>query len=319
MRRVIASVMAICALLATGATQSIACDLCAIYAASQARGEAGKGLFGGLAEQWTHFGTLQQDGLEVPNPAGQRLDSSITQLLLGYNFNEQIGLQLNAPFIYRDFRRTTTGGLEQGNLGGPGDMAVLATYRVYQYERKHSTFSAEVFGGIKFPTGSTSRLAEELYEVPVAPFPSGIHGHDLTLGSGSYDGLLGATLFGRLNRAFVSATVQYAIRSTGDYDYRFANDLVWYGGPGFYAILQDDLTLSVQALVSGESKGRDTFRGTFADDTGITSVYLGPQAMLTWKDKLSAQVAVDLPVSEQNTGLQIVPDYRVRAAVTWRF
>jgi len=31
------------------------------------------------------------------------------------------------------------------------------------------------------------------------------------------------------------------------------------------------------------------------------------------------QVAVDLPVSIASSGEQIVPDYRIRAALTWRF
>jgi len=35
--------------------------------------------------------------------------------------------------------------------------------------------------------------------------------------------------------------------------------------------------------------------------------------------KLSAQVGVDLPVSIATMGEQLVPDYRVRAAITWRF
>ena len=38
------------------------CDLCAIYSAAQAQGEAGKGVFAGIAEQFTHFGTVQVDG-----------------------------------------------------------------------------------------------------------------------------------------------------------------------------------------------------------------------------------------------------------------
>ncbi len=290
-----------------------------MYAASQARGEAGQGLFGGVAEQWTHFGTLQQEGREVPNPLSQYLESSISQLFFGYNFTEQFGLQLNVPIIYRSFRRPEPEGVQQSSFGGPGDLALVANYRVFQHERKHSTFSAELLGGLKFPTGSTSRLAEELNETSNLPIRSGIHGHDLTLGSGSYDGLIGATLFGRLNRIFVSAQMQYAIRSAGAYDYHFADDLVWSAGPGYYGVLRDDLTFSLQAAASGETKGRDTFRGAVTQDTGITAVYLGPQLVLTWKDKLSAQLAVDLPLMEQNTAFQIVPDYRVRAVVTWHF
>jgi hypothetical protein len=71
--------------------------------------------------------------------------------------------------------------------------------------------------------------------------------------------------------------------------------------------------------VSGESKGADTINGVPTDDTAVTSVYLGPQLTYTWSGRLSAQLAADLPVSIASTGQQLVPDYRIRAAFTWRF
>jgi hypothetical protein len=298
-----------------------ACDLCAIYAAAQAHGETGQGPFAGVAEQFTHFGTLQFEGEEVSNPADQHLDSSVTQLFGGYNFNDRIGLQLNLPVIYRSFRRPNElGGIDSGTESGIGDLSLLGNVLAYSRQKKHSTVLLNLQGGMKFPTGDTSRLQEEFYEVedPIGP-PSGIHGHDLTLGTGSFDGVIGGSLFARSGKFFMNGVVQYAIRTTGDYDYLFANDLTWAGGPGAFLLLRDELTLSLAALVSGETKGRDTFQGTTAQDTGVTAVYLGPQINFTWSDKLSVHVGADLPVSVENTALQTVPDYRVRAGVTWRF
>src|SRR5437867_2788997 len=85
------------------ATPSFACDLCAIYSANQARGDNGTGFFTGVAEQFTHFGTVQVDGHKVSNPTGQYLDSSISQVFAGYNFDDRLSLQLNVPLIYRSF------------------------------------------------------------------------------------------------------------------------------------------------------------------------------------------------------------------------
>jgi len=78
-------------------------------------------------------------------------------------------------------------------------------------------------------------------------------------------------------------------------------------------------TFALHAIVSGETKGRDTFQGAKAEDTGITSVFVGPLVSFTWSDKLSAEAGVDIPVSLRNTALQAVPDYRVRAGFTWHF
>ncbi|MEI9864815.1 MAG: hypothetical protein WDN00_09730 [Limisphaerales bacterium] len=71
--------------------------------------------------------------------------------------------------------------------------------------------------------------------------------------------------------------------------------------------------------MSGESKGADTAQGAATDDTTVTSVYLGPQINFTWADKFSAQIGADLPVSLATTGNQLVPDYRIHGAMTWRF
>jgi len=78
-------------------------------------------------------------------------------------------------------------------------------------------------------------------------------------------------------------------------------------------------TLAVQVLVSGEYKPNDTIHGAKLDDTAETSVYLGPQINFTWGSQLSAQIGADLPVSIVSTGDQLVPSYRVHAAMTFRF
>lgn len=298
-----------------------ACELCAVYSAVQARGEFGKGPVLGLAEQFTHSGTIQVDGNEAPNSAGQFLNSSITQIVPGYHVTERFGVEISVPIIARHFRRSEPSGIETGNETGAGDVFLLGNYEVYRYAKMGSTLSCQVYGGVKFPTGSTSRLKEETVEMEPMPgmIPSAVHGHDLTLGTGSYDGLAGATLFGRYEKWFASANLQYSIRSTGDYDYRYANDFIWSIGPGYFFVTKDAFTISGGLNLAGEAKGKDRFRGTSAEDTGVTSVYVGPQIAFTFVEKLSAQVALDLPVLMDNTALQIVPDYRIRAGLTWRF
>jgi hypothetical protein len=88
---------------------------------------------------------------------------------------------------------------------------------------------------------------------------------------------------------------------------------------GVYLLLGQEHTLTLQVVVSGESKGQDTVNGVATDDTAITSVFLGPQLNYTWSSRLSAMVGADLPVSIVSSGEQLVPNYRVRAAVTWWF
>ncbi len=302
----------------------LGCDLCAVYSANENSGAVGKGLYAGVAEQFTHFGTMLEEGHEVPNDAGQHLNSSISQLMIGYNIHEQFSVQFNLPVIHRWYQRAEDLEIERGSVSGIGDVSLMGRACLFRTDDNNVTVAWNVLGGVKLPTGETERLQEEVDELSAPPLSpggieSGIHGHDLTLGSGSVDYLVGTSLFVRYQRMFVNANIQYSIRTKGDFDYRFANDLIWSGGPGVYLVLENKWTLSVQLNVSGENKPRDIFQGGKAEDTGIRAVYFGPEVSATWQGKLSAELGADFPVDIENTALQIVPDYRVRAGVTWRF
>jgi hypothetical protein len=292
------------------AQAAAACDLCAIYAAMEAEGSSGKGFFGGVAEQYTDFNTLQVNGHDVPNEGDQYLRSSVSQVFAGYNFNNHIGVQFNLPVIYRTYGYESA----RGHEAGIGDASLIANLNLYQVLKQDMTFNWTALGGVKFPTGNSSKLNPDLPD-----FAPGIGGHDLALGSGSYDGLLGTGFYARWKRVFLTGAMQYAVRSEGDFGYRFANDWVWFGGPGLYLLLGHEHTLALQAVVSGESKGEDTVNGVAQDDTAVTSVFLGPQINYTWSSRLSVQLGADLPVSIVSSGEQIVPSWRVRGGVTYRF
>jgi hypothetical protein len=323
------------------------CDLCAIYTTVELREEQ-TGLRVGLAEQFTYFHTLKDDGVTVPNPDGERLASSITQLMVGYNFLSDLGAQLNLPIIARDYRRVEVGGVVDGDEEGIGDMSLLANYTPLRWADLEIVAHLTVLGGLKFPTGNPDRLKEEEQETePCIPFPdpeacahrhgarirphhgpndppSGIHGHDLALGSGSVDGVVGAQTFGSWRRLFATASVQYLARTEGAFGYQYANDLLFNAGPGFYLLLGDNwlgeaYALRAQVLLSGETKGSDSLDGEPVGDTGFTGLYLGPVFGFTWGTSLAADIAAELPVLQNTAQLQIVPDYRLRGGVTWRF
>ncbi len=315
------------------------CDLCACHVV-RGSGQKSDRFVVSVSERFTHFGTMQRDGVRVPDPAVQYLESMNTQFVLGYQVVEKFRLQLNVPWINRIYRRPENFSFDSGvdadgdgetdiisgtnmahgSESGLGNVSVLGNWVAYEKKEGSFQFSWNVLGGCKFPTGNTAWIGEELDETEVDGAPdSGIHGHDLALGSGSFDGIVGTVISLNWERLFFDAETQYTIRTEGDLSYRYANDLIWRGGPGFYTLKGGDGSLGIQAVVSGESKGRDRFRGNRADDTGITAVYLGPRIVGSWSERLDADLGLDLPVSMENTALQLVPDYRVHAAITWRF
>ena len=158
-----------------------------------------------VAEQFTHFGTVQVDGREVSNPSNQFEDSSITQIVAGYSITPRFALQVNIPLIYRSFERPHGFAIDRGTEAGLGDVSLLGKLVLFHHEvggdrsvnfddpknprlvkrEPDFTISTLLIGGIKLPTGDSSRIKEEFNETEVAGAPaSGIHGHDLTLGTG---------------------------------------------------------------------------------------------------------------------------------------
>src|SRR6185503_2284673 len=183
-----------CCALAAAISPAMGCDLCTVYNASAARGQGNTGLHLSLAEQFTHSGTLQENGSEISDPIGQYRDSSITSLILGYNFHPRVSVSVSVPYIHRAFKRAEGFAVEHGTEAGLGDMALVGRWVVLFQPEHEYTYSVSLFGGVEFPTGDSDRLREEVNEVdiPGAP-PSGIHGDDLTLGSGSFDGIVGVS------------------------------------------------------------------------------------------------------------------------------
>ena len=317
-----------------------ACDVCAIYTGTEMR-ESRLGLYAGMAEQYTIYGTLQDNGHEVPNPAGERLNSFITQFVAGYTFTPWLAAQANLPIIGREYRRQEANGVVDGDESGLGDLSLLALAVPFSDVTENTVIRWSLTAGLKLPTGNSRRLKEEVPSSssnPDDPFnghpppraikyhntgptsvPSGIHGHDLALGSGSTDFVLGTQFFSSWRRAYVSGTVGYVVRTEGSFGYEYANDLTWIGGPGVFAVLEHDFTLGLQAAISGESKGNDDLKGVAQTDTARTGVYVGPQLQFTWGTSLGADLGLDVSVVQNNSGLQAVPDYRFRGGFTWRF
>src|SRR5207244_3719631 len=156
-------------------------------------------------------------------------------------------------------------------------------------DTERSSFAWSLLGGLKFPTGDTSQLLDETRSlgnlatsggtthgsthsatVNGTIIQSGIHGFDLTLGSGSVDARIGTSVYYPHGPTFLSRSVQYAICTEGDYGYRFANDLTWDGGLGYELFSGGPHKLSLEAAFSGEHKGSDTYKDQPVDSTGFT-------------------------------------------------
>ena len=123
----------------------------------------------------------------------------------------------------------------------------------------------------------------------------------------------------RWQRWFLNGQFQYYLRTEGESDFQYGNELMVSGGPGYYLFSSEKFTLSVQANAGYETRARDQLSGTKSDSTGLTAWYLGPQLSLTWGERFSANAGVDVPLHITNNGFQSVPDYRIHGGLSWRF
>jgi hypothetical protein len=314
------------------------CDLCAIYTGTLMQ-QRKVGPWLGVFEQYSNFGTIKMGRDNVANSHDEWVRSSVTQLAVGYAFTPWLGVQAVVPLISREYRRLENGVETRGDSSGLGDVSFLLRATPYSGTLGHALVHAEVFGGVKTPTGDSERLGEGMgggghhedddghddpHELAArrprhAEHPSAVHGHALALGSGSTDGVVGANLFASWKRLFLTVQLQYSIRGRGDFGYQFANDLIWFAGPGVYLVTRPSWTATFQLLAIGEDKGRDVQMGVKDADSGATTVYLGPAVGVSWMDHLSANLAIDLPMLQDVNGTQLVPDYRLRGGLTWRF
>jgi hypothetical protein len=223
--------------------------------------------------------------------------------------------------------------VEEGRETGLGDLALIGRMTVLQKRTMKWGLVLNLLGGVKFPTGDASRVQDEVAQAqrfaallppgyphdPLGHAVSGVHEHQLTLGSGSWDGIAGATLNARWERWFFNSQFQYYARTEGESSFQFGNELMVSGGPGRYLLVKDQGTISLQANAAYESSGRDRLLGTKSDSTGRTSWFMGPLLNVTWKDHLTANAGVDIPLAIASGGLQNVPSYRIHGGIAWRF
>lgn len=304
------------ALFASLGAAAVACDTCALYLA---RGPGRHGFFLSTAHQFTRLGRLWEGDREVPNPAGQYVDSHITQLSIGYARGGAWQAQLTLPYISRSYLRPDHARIERSREAGVGDLALAGRYRVWQTtDDRGNEFALSVLGGVEFGTGNADYLepADHHHHHFV---PSGVHDHDLALGSGSTDWLVGADAAWTRGRYLAHVQWQRKLCTTGAFDYRIADETWWEVAAGRYLLLDHQRTLAVHLLFLADRKGLDSVAGAVQADTGASVRYVGTRVSATLGRRFETDVALDLPVRIRTSDTMIAPNYRIRAAANWRF
>ncbi len=317
-------------------TSALACDICALHT-STVLDPPRPGFAIYVTEQYTSFNTYKK-AEDRSLPVDEWLQSSIANVVLGYGFVKPFRVELTLPFINREFYRLKDQAIDRGDVSGLGDVTILGRFTaVDRVLNDASLVRVELFAGLELPTGDTGELEEaekddELddgtlaSETPSArprhggdDGPTGIHDQDLALGSGSLDAVLGINAFATYRRFFGTTGFQYGVRGNGDHDYRYDNDLSFYFGVGGYLLTHSVMSLGLEARLTGETKGNDKQHGETLTGSNLTALYVGPQIHATYAERARFALGLQLPVLQNVSELQLVPDYRILASVGWQF
>jgi hypothetical protein len=272
-----------------------------------------------IQEQLSTFSVTGENELLTANEDLSLVRSlSITQLSLGYNFNEEFSLQASLPFVARSFDRFERFSKVRDTEYGLGDSSLLGTYSPYSYGTVDERIFIGLLAGLKLPTGDPGSL-KSAADSGSTDGSVNIQGRGLSLGSGSVDVPLGAVAYLRTGRAVLFTSGLYTIRGEGSADYRFANDLSWSAAPGWLFVLGEEETLTVSVGLAGEHKGRDRLRGTSVGRTAANNLYAGPDVFFSVSNKVSIQLSFELPISIDVGGAAVEPETRSRASVLWSF
>lgn len=343
-------VLLVCVLGQSVSDQAIACDLCGVFDTVRTYEMEKNAVRLGVAEHFTFFDTVQHEGTYAENRGDERLSSSITQFTGSYDLSDVLSLQVTLPLIHREYRALDSG---PGSLTGVGDVSLLVRAVPYHYSDADNTVAIQLFGGVELPTGDADRLGDdhgddEIFEEHAPAIEesidqhesedqhgqathvrhggvshetepvSALHGHDLAFGSGSVDFPIGLSFFLRRGMAVLAGDAGYTFRTDGDEQYRHADDFLWSVGPGGLFQIAEHVTMLGRIRLSGEYKKKDHSQGQLDDSTAVRSIFWGPELSLTsgaWRFDLGS----DFPIDINNSGTQLVADYRLRGAVVMRF
>ena len=313
------------ALIFINANNLFACEFCAIHNIIDNREREDGDLIAGIAYQYS-FSDSPKKQLGFEALGRQELQSYITQVYAGYNFNKELSLQYNLPVIYREFRRFKNNHNESGSESGLGDLTMLLRYTPFQEFHSNSNYRLDFFTGLKLPTGNTDRLKEVRDDHSERiNFRHGgadgnlIGGDDLTLGTGSLDYILGSSLYYQYSRYHLVGNAQYLFRTEGDYDYQFGNDFQWFLSQGYFLTLDHSHTLALRFRLSGETKEKDKLNGIKQNGSEEMNLFAGPELILTLGDNTTLQVLADFALENDDSEFEVVPKKRFIVSFNYLF
>ena len=228
--------------------------------------------------------------------------------MLGATPIDRFTLVAEMPYVVREAIEVE----DADNLGkkqrseGWGDLSLIGIYKVLV---KDDDFLG-ITGGVKFPTGETknNNFQGERFEVELQP------------GTGSYDYPIGIVYRHTISPIVLSGNVSYVIKTKGSQEFQY--------GDLFFASLNADYTLNPQSKafqtnvaleMNIHHEQKQTDHGVKKEDSGETSLFMGPGVSIKANDNVSIFGNVLFPTYQTTGGVHQKLNYiwTVGAKIAW--
>ncbi len=205
---------------------------------------------------------------------------------------------------------------QHGGDEGLGDMSLLARFKALEYHTLEATTSVALIAGVKVPSGSTDGRADN---------GTFLDAH-AQLGTGSTDGLFGASLQHARGRWSLAANALAAVKGegeSGNVDYEYGDSLNYDVNVRYrvrpatigQAANQTFLSLGL----SGELRDMEEVAGVELENTGGHVVFIQPGAQCYLGANIILEAAAQVPVHHSLRGVQLGEDFKLFGSLTWMF
>lgn len=313
-----------------------ACDTCSLVNIARSQGPQEGSLSLAVYEEFSSY-RLDKEESSEPESGEELRGISNTQLSVSYDLTKDISVALSLPILFRDVDSYSNYRAQRETKSGIGDMVISTSYYPYVDRRENGGTFFGLTAGLKLPTGDSGSLdssdtenqatrrevisARSVSESHLAhPVITGASsGQVLSEGSGSFDYIFGASFWFRRSRLLLPSYAQYTLRSEGDFDYRFADDLIVNFSPGYLFYLEQSKGFALHLSATFENKGSDRQNARSVSDTAFSDFYLGPQLTAFMDRNWTADLGVDWALSSSAHEGRTEPDYRLRAGLNYRW
>jgi hypothetical protein len=239
----------------------------------------------------------------------EKVADTVLNLFYSYPLIDRVFLDVNLPVVSQAYTERPENSYSSGRDSGLGDMSLVVNTQPFLWVRDVYSIDWRMRGGVKLPTGDSGELSAVQARPPSTD--SLVYPYDRALGSGSFDWILGSSLFLREDRWVGFGDAQFIGRTTGSDKFRAGDMVTVHLAPGYVFFQRAKDTVAVLLDSSLVFVDKSSVDSEAIANSGETTLSVGPRVQATLRDTFSALIGVSLPVFQDRGGRQLGTDYTV--------